>query len=55
MWYKIILLVLWIHIVGLYCDAVSNPNHGYRKSEFMLNRVKCELLVLILIYVMMVR
>ena len=50
-----ILLVLWVHSILTYLDASYNPAYGYKRSEFMLNRVKCEILFSILILVMRMR
>lgn len=50
-----ILLVLWTHSILTYFDASYNPAYGYKRSEFMLNRVKCEILFSILILVMRMR
>lgn len=50
-----ILLILWVHSILTYFDASYNPNYGYKRSEFMLNRVKCEILFSILILVMRMR
>lgn len=49
---RIILLLLWVHSGVLYFDASYNSNYGYKRSEFMLHRVECEVLFSILIYVM---
>lgn len=50
-----ILCVLWTHSILTYLDALYNPTYRYKRSEFMLNRVKCELLFSILILVMRMR
>ena len=49
---QVILLILWLHAGVLYLDASYNSSIGYKRSEFMVHRVECEVLISILIYVM---